>query len=208
MITVTTNISVIVKAKLEQIQALQNNPDALLRTVALAVLPEFKKRIHVDGKDSNGNQIGSYSKGYMVVRTGNYRDGEKFKKGVNAGQFKTKKSEAKGDAGVYSDRTIRLNKQTGVFTGEDKVGKNRKVYNRSNDTKVICSLTRQMENDMTIVSSGNGYGIGFLNADNRKKADYVEATYNKKILTRLTKEEKELAIKTATEFLPEYLKTV
>ncbi len=202
MIKVSTNLSVIVKAKLEQIQALQNNPDAILRTVALAVLPELKRRVHIDGKDSSGGQIGNYSKEYMVVRTGNYIDAKKDKQG----NYKSKKSEAKGDAGVYSDRTIRLDKKTGVFTGEDKVGKNRKVYNRTADTKVVISLTRQMENDLNVVPSGNGYGIGYLNPDNRKKADYVEATYKKKILTKLTTEEKELAIKTAQDFLPEYLK--
>ncbi len=204
MLSVSTNIAVVVKAKLEQIQALQNNPDAILRTVAMAVLPELKHRVHVDGKDSSGNQIGNYSKEYMVVRTGNYKDAKKDKQG----NYKAKKSEAKGDAGVYSDRTIRLNKQTGVFTGEDKVGKNRKVYNRTTDTKVVISLTRQMENDLNIVDSGNGYGIGYLNNDNRKKADYVEATYKKKILTKLTIGEKDLAIKTAQEYLPEYLKTI
>jgi hypothetical protein len=202
MIKVSTNLSVIVKAKLEQIQAIQNNPDAILRTVALAVLPELKHRVHVEGKDSSGGQIGKYSKEYMVVRTGNYKDAKKDKQG----NYKTKKSEAKGDAGVYSDRTIRLDKKTGVFTGEDKVGKNRKVYNRTADTKVIISLTRQMENDLNVIESGNGYGIGYLNPDNRKKADYVEATYKKKILTKLTTAEKELAIKTAKDFLPEYLK--
>jgi hypothetical protein len=204
MLSVSSNIGVVVKAKLEQIQALQNNPDPILRTVAMAVLPEFKHRIHIDGKDSSGGQIGNYSKEYMVVRTGNYKDAKKDKQG----NYKLKKSEAKGDAGVYSDRTIRLNKQTGVFTGEEKVGKNRKVYNRTTDTKVVASLTRQMENDLNVVESGNGYGIGYLNPDNRKKADYVEATYKKKILTKLTTVEKELAIKTAVEFTPEYLKTI
>jgi hypothetical protein len=208
MINVSTNIKAIIGAKLQQIQVLQNNPDAILRTVAMAVLPEFKHRIHIDGKDSSGSPIGTYSKEYMVVRTGNYRDAAKNKRGANAGKFKEKKSEAKGDAGVYTDRTIRLNKQTGVFTGEDKVGKNRRVYNRTADTKVIISLTRQLENDENVVPSGNGYGIGFLNKDNFNKAIWSEATYKKKIFTKLTKEEKELAIKTAQEFTPEYLKNL
>lgn len=206
MLSVNTNISVIVKAKLEQIQALKNNPDPILRTVAMAVLPEMKRRVHVDGKDSNGNQIGTYSKGYMVVRTGNYKDAAKIKRGKSAGQFKEKKRA--GEAGKYVDRIRLSNKEYGTFTGYEKTGTNRPVYNRTTDTKVVASLTRQMENDMNVVPSGNGYGIGYLNIDNRKKADYVEATYKKKILTKLTLGEKELAIKTATEFLPDYLKTI
>ncbi len=198
MITVTTNISVIIKAKLDQIKALKDNPDPILRTVALAVLPEMKFRVHVDGKDSSGGQIGTYSPGYLKLRTGNYKNAEKFSKGAKQGQNK--------NAGTFTEASIKLDKKTGVFS--DKVGQDRPKYNRSADPKVILSLTRQMENDMTVVPSGNGYGIGYLNPDNFKKATYCEATYDKKILTKLTKEEKELAKKTATDFLPEYLKTL
>lgn len=206
MITVTSNIQVVLKAKLEQIQALKNNSDPILRTVALAVLPELKHRVHVQGKDSSGGEIGTYSPGYMKVRTGNYTDGAKYKKGEKAGQFKDRKK--KGEAGVFTDRTIRLNKNVGVFTGEEKVGLNRPVYNRSTDTKVIGSLTRQMENDMNVVDTATGYGIGYLNPDNLKKAVWLDETYNKKILTKLTDGERELARKTAQEFLPEYLKQI
>jgi len=200
MISVTTNISVILKAKLNQIQELKNNPDPVLRTVALAVLPEMKHRVHVEGKDSSGGKIGTYSKGYMVLRTGAFKNADRNVKGANKGKLK--------NAGKFTDATIRLNKNTGVFTGEDKVGTARPRYNRTSDTKVILSLTRQMENDLSVVPSGNGYGIGYLNADNFKKAGYCETTYGKKILTKLTTEEKELAIRTAQEFAPEYLKTL
>lgn len=200
MISVTTNISVVIKAKLEQIQALRNNPDPILRTVALAVLPELKHRVHVEGKDSSGAQIGTYSPGYMAVRTGTFKNSERFTKGANKGQVK--------NAGTFTDATIRLNKDNGVFTGEDKVGKARPKYNRSSDTKVIFSLTRQMENDMSVVQSGNGYGIGYLNPENFKKAIWCEENYKKKVLTKLTTDEVELAKKTAIEFLPEYLKIV
>lgn len=190
MINYNSNISVVIKARLEQIQALKDNPDPILRAVALAVLPELKHRVHVDGKDSSGGQIGTYSPGYMVVRTGNYKDAARFKRGANAGQIKSKKSQAKGDAGVSKS-----------------TGQNRQTYNRTADTKVILSLTSQMEKDMSVIATGNGYGIGYLNPDNLKKARWCEATYKKKILTKLTKGEIELAKKTAVEFTPEYLKT-
>jgi hypothetical protein len=205
MLTVTSNLKVVVKAKLEQIQALQNNPDAILRTVAMAVLPEVKRRVHIDGKDSSGSAIGSYSKEYMTVRTGNYRDAARHKKGEKAGQFKDRKG--KGDAGKYTKGVDTKVFHT-IVQETSKVGLNRPVFNRTTDTKVILSLTKQMENDLSVIPSGNGYGIGYLNSDNYKKAIWCEATYNKKILTKLTKEEKELAIKTAVEFLPEYLKQI
>ena len=200
MIQVTSNISVIIRAKLAQITALKNNPDPVLRTVALAVLPELKHRVHIEGKDSSGGQIGTYSPGYMVLRTGAYKNADKFSKGAKKGQLK--------NAGKFTDATIRLNKNTGVFTGEDKVGKLRPKYNRDSSTKVILSLTRQMENDLSAVASGTGYGIGYLNPDNYKKALWCEETYKKKILTKLTKGEVELAKTTAENFTPEYLKTV
>jgi len=206
MINYSSNINIVVKAKLEQVKALKDNPDPILRTVAMAVLPEMKHRVHVEGKDSNGSQIGTYSHGYMVVRTGNYQDGAKYVKGEKKGQYKEIKKA--GDAGKFVDRIRLSNKEYGTFTGYEKTGQNRPVYNRSSDTKVILSLTRQMENDMTIVPTGRGYGIGYLNPDNLKKARWCEATYKKKILTKLTKGEVDLAKKTAQEFLPEYLKTL
>lgn len=198
MINVNTNIRVIVQGKLDQIRALKNNPDPILRTVALAVLPELKHRVHIEGKDSSGAAIGTYSPGYMVVRTGAFKNADKFSRGAKKGQNK--------NSGTFTDQKIRLNKQTGVFTGEDKVGTARPKYNRTSDTKVILSLTRQMENDMTVVQTGRGYGIGYLDPINLVKARGCEATYKKKILTKLTKGEVELAHKTAAEFLPEYLK--
>lgn len=194
MISVSTNISVVIKAKLAQLEELRKNPDPVLRTVALAVLPELKHRVHVEGKDSKGGQIGTYSPGYMAVRTGNFQDAAKITRGVNAGKFKDKKSAAKGDAGKFSKGT--------------NTGGNRQVYNRDNSTKVILSLTRQMENDLSVIPSGNGYGIGYNNPDNYKKALWADETYKKKILTKLTKEEVELAKKTAENFLPEYLKNI
>lgn len=201
MLSVSTNIGVIAKAKLEQIQALQNNPDPILRAVAMAVTPELKERVHIKGLDSNGSPIGTYSAGYMVVRTGNYKNS-----GKNDSGYRTKGNEAIFD--VKSKKAIKVKKKDGETNGSL-----RPKYNRTADTKVIISLTRQMENDLAVcenapIKTSTGYGIGYLNPDNRKKADYVEATYNKKILTKLTKEEKELAIKTATEFLTEYLKTI
>ena len=200
MINYSSNIRIIIKGKLDQIKDLKDNPDPLLRTVALAVLRALKKRVHIDGKDSTGKSIGTYSEGYMKVRTGNFLNAGKFTKGAKKGNLK--------DAGTFTDATIRLNKNTGVFTGEDKVGKPRPKYNRTADTKVILSLTRQMENGLFVVPSGNGYGIGYLNPLNRKKADYCEATYGKKILTKLTKEEIDLAKETATEFTTQYLKNL
>lgn len=179
-----SNVSVIVGQYSKKLIELGNNPDPLLRTVALTVLPEVKSRVHVEGKDSNGNPIGTYSPEYMKLRTGNYGNSKRLVKGKNKGELK----------------------DAGLITRGDKKGQPRQRYNRTADTKVILSLTRQMENDLSVLPSGNGYGIGYNNPDNYKKSQYNEETYKKKIWN-LTKEEKELAKQTAQQFTNDYLKS-
>lgn len=199
MINYNSNINVVVKARLEQIQALKENPDPILRTIALAVLPELKYRVHVQGKDSSGGQIGTYSKEYMVIRTGAFQNADRKTKGAKKGDLK--------NAGKYT-KGVNTRIYGTIVEETPKVGTNRPQYHRSDDPTVILSLTRQMENDLTVIPSGRGYGIGYLNPDNYKKAIWCEATYKKKILTKLTKDEIELAKKTAQEFVPEYLKSL
>jgi hypothetical protein len=190
MIQYTSNVSQVVRLAVKKVEGLAS--DQLLRTVAFAVLPELKKRVHIDGKASDGSQIGTYSPSYMALRTGNYQNADKHKKGKNKGKNK--------NAGTFTDRTIRLNKQTGTFTGEDKVGKARPNYHRSNDTKVILSLTRQMENDLSVIPVGQGYGIGYSNKFNFQKSQWNESTYRKRIWA-LTQGEKDLAKKVAEDFV-------
>ena len=50
-------------------------------------------------------------------------------------------------------------------------------YNRTADSKVIASLTRQMENDFSAVEDGNRIGLGFKNKTNFEKATYIEGMY-------------------------------
>lgn len=195
MITYQSNVSQIVRIQVARLNELAQ-ADQMLRTVALAVLPELKKRVHIDGKDSSGGQIGTYSPGYMKLRTGDYANSGRKSRGANKGQLK--------DAGTFTDRTIRLDKKTGVFKGEEKVGKLRPNYHRSADPKVVASLTRQMENDLSVLPVGKGYGIGYNNPHNYEKSQWVEETY-KKDIWELTKEERELAVKVANEFVNQTL---
>lgn len=185
----TSNISVIVGGLQNQLQGLKNNPEPVLRACAIAVIPEMRVRIHKDGKDSSGNQIGTYSPGYMKIRTGDFGNSKRVTRGPNKGKLK--------DSGTFTKKAA-----------EDKAGTKRPNYQRSTDPKVIVSLTRQLEQDYAIVpTENNGVGIGFNNPHNLDKARWVEETYKKPILTQLTTEEEELVERTATEFLPEYLKT-
>jgi hypothetical protein len=66
-------------------------------------------------------------------------------------------------------------------------------YKRDSDPKTIVSLTRQLENDWSVIATPKGYGIGFLNEFNLKKARYVEHIKDR-IIFNLTTEENQYAI--------------
>lgn len=172
MIKIKTNIKSVISASQDQLAQLANT-DKMLRTAATTVLFLMKDRIHSKGLDATGKPIGTYSKSYMKIRTGSFANAKRITKGANKGKLK--------DAGVFTDRTIRLDKKTGVFSGEEKVGTARPKYNRTSDTKVILSLTREMENDMKVISLKSGaYGIGFSNTHNYNKSQWAEAQYKRK----------------------------
>ncbi|WP_346236758.1 hypothetical protein ABDK00_014020 [Niabella insulamsoli] len=169
------------------------NPDGLLRTVALSVLPEMRKRVHVEGKDSTDSQIGTYSSAYMKVRTGDYANSDRVIRGKNKGKVKNAGYFTKGQNATYDVKTQKANLA-------------RPNYRRGSDTKVILSLTSQMENDMSVMATSDGYGIGYNNPFNLKKALWNEERYKKKILSALSQGEVELVITVAENYIEENLK--
>lgn len=182
MATVTTNISQVVSRVRSNFELLLNK-EYLLRPLASELIPLMKTRIHVEGQATDGGQIGTYSSEYMKVRTGNYGNSVKFVKGAKKGQIK--------NAGIFSKKKVQLyGYNQGVFIDATKDNKARPNYNRSNDTKVIISLTTQLEQDYAVVATEKGYGIGFNNKHNRDKAGWVEETYSK-IIFNLSAEEKQ-----------------
>ncbi len=163
----------LISARLEDI-----NIKELTALQASTIMAEMRKRIHVQGKDSNDTQIGVYTPAYMKVRTGLYSDAKKAKKGVKSAGKATK--------------------------GANKGGERAK-YQRGSDTKVILSLTRQMESDMVIIPFENGCGIGYTNETNFKKSQYNEKTYRKNIFN-LTKKEREFIFEIGQGYIEEKLK--
>lgn len=65
-------------------------------------------------------------------------------------------------------------------------------YKRTADKKIIVSLTRQLENDWSVIATEKGYGIGFLNSFNFQKASWVEQNKGKTIF-KLSESEREHA---------------
>lgn len=176
MITFQSNLQQVIKDVLMRIQAV--NSTDMLRQVAVDLLPVVKDRIHERGLDASGNPIGTYSEGYMKVRTGNFGNASRKTRGKSKGELK----------------------DAGVFTRGNNKGQLRPKYNRTNDTKVVISLTRQMENDFSIQPTDTGYGLGYNNADNALKVEYVENIYKKKIFA-LTADEIAAAYASAQEFI-------
>ncbi|GHT33573.1 hypothetical protein FACS189434_08020 [Bacteroidia bacterium] len=160
----TINITGIdeVKNKLEQLK--NSEIDNILLAIATRLQGDIHKRVHVDGLDSDGSPIGTYSKDYMKVRTGNYPE-TTLKSGKNKGNFREKKKTG----------------QAGVFTKGKNKGKSRPTYNRKNDTAVILSLSTQMEESMNVQEVAGGYGIGYSNELAYNKAIWNEARYKKDI---------------------------
>lgn len=66
--------------------------------------------------------------------------------------------------------------------------KQRKKSGRGESTKVIVSLTRELENDWSVLETTNGYGIGFTNSFNADKLRWVEENKKKDISSLSAKE--------------------
>lgn len=151
MFALDSNIDSVITLVTAQLESIDIREMTALQ--ATSVMGEMRKRIHVDGKASDGSQIGSYSPGYIKVRSG-----------------------------VFQSPVI--------ARGRNKGGA-REKYNRGSDAKVILSLTRQMEGDLTVIPLDDGTGIGYNNVDNFNKSQWAEKTYGKKIF-HLTEREREI----------------
>lgn len=172
MIDISSNITEVVQNITSSLNDITNE-DQVMRVVAQSLVTEVHDRIHERGEDSNSSQIGEYSNSYMALRTGNYKNADKTKKG------KLK------NAGTYTEKA-----------GAERSGTNRPKYNRTDDKKIILSLTRQMENDFSVIATDNGYGLGYHNDENFNKSQWAEKNYNKKIFD-LTEWEKEKVVQVA-----------
>lgn len=191
MVTVTINLKEKLKGLSDKLQK-AFEPHNIERAMAVGLLPIVHDRIHVQGKASDGSQIGTYSEAYMKVRTGNYANATKFSKGKNKGKNKDSGKFTKGE-------------KSGLLPGSP-FAEARPHYNRSSDTTVVLSLTRQMENDFVAdVTTDETWALGWLNKLSQDKADWAEETYKKKIFD-LTIEEQKTALDIAEATVNDLLK--
>ena len=191
MITVNTNIGEIFGNLKNKVAALAppNGFDKMLRSMAISTAGYMAYRIHTLGQDSKGAQIGTYSKGYMKVRTGKFATNQVYKSGKRKGETKP----------------------TGVFTKGKNKGAPRPKYNRTDDTKIIFSLTRQMENDFSLketkepIKTATGYGVGFKNRANADKYGWLNEKYP--TVYELSEQEKKKVRDIAEDFIANAFQT-
>lgn len=83
---------------------------------------------------------------------------------------------------IHIDGVAADGSQIGTYN-KDYLSLRQRKYKRTSDSKIIVSLTRQLENDWNVIATDDGYGIGFLNSHNFDKARWVEANKDKKIFS-------------------------
>lgn len=93
--------------------------------------------------------------------------------------------------------------QIGTYN-KDYLSLRKRKFQRSGDSKIIVSLTRQLENDWNVIATNQGYGIGFLNSHNFDKARWVEAIKSKKIFF-LSPDEQQYVNETVTQLVKDAL---
>lgn len=94
-----------------------------------------------------------------------------------------------GQIGTYNNSYLRLRQSK---------------YKRDASSKVIVSLTRQLENNWSVIATQDGYGIGFTNPFNLKKARWVETGKGKTIFS-LSKNEQNYAVERINELVSDAL---
>ena len=138
--TITDNFAIVLADVMGKVSSLAN-PETVSRAAASAVLPELRDRIHGEGKNENGAQIGTYSLSYLKLR--------------------------------------------------------QSKYNRTSDSSVVASLTRQLENSYILGADGNSYGISVATPLSVDKIKWLTDRYGD--LWMLTKEEEKIALDAAKE---------
>lgn len=106
--------------------------------------------------------------------------------------------------------------QIGTYTNPYLKRRQNKPYNRTSDSKIIFSLTRNMETQFSVIATAKGYGLGWTDSGggsglskgkttNFDKANFLEQRFGK--VYSLTSKEKEQVKKTTEEFLKQSLNT-
>jgi hypothetical protein len=189
-IVVKTNFNTIFSSLTDTIESLQvgkDNYDGVIRTVATTSLAQIRRRIHEEGKASDGNDIGQYSNKPLYVSI-KANPGRSF--GAPTG--KTGRSVFASGAKEGQSHT---SKYFGAGYDEFKTS-----IGRNQLKKVNLFLSGTLANQFLVIDTANGYGLGWQNAEKFEIAKGMEKKYGKKIYA-LTEDEKKLATEVAVNYL-------
>lgn len=191
MITAKSNIKEVISGIIGKLDSLQPGGvgyGSTMREVATTMRAEMGRRIHSEGKNAQGSDIGNYSTKPMYVSV-SANPGRSFGRPIG----KTGKSKFAGGKKKGQDHKSRY------FSGgynqyKTAIGRNRLG-------KVNLSLSGQQASQFSIAETPKGYGLGWANAEMQKRAGYQEKKYGK--IWGLTQQEKELANKIAQKKIQE-----
>ena len=165
MIKLEVNLSGItnVLAAIEGIK-LDNSESSILRTASLSVLGGMRNRIQIFGLDSTGTKIGNYSKkpAYFLMSQSNAKIGRPLGKEFNG----TRRSKFASGERKGQDHKSRYFPD-GYFGWKTKMGANKLGT-------VNLTLTGTFLNQMTILPSSKGWGIGWADIAFTERAQYFQ----------------------------------
>ena len=70
-----SNLGIVTAQIIAKLQVLKDR-EYLLQPLCFDIIDKMTNRIHVDGKASNVSPIGTYSMGYMAIRTGVFKNSD------------------------------------------------------------------------------------------------------------------------------------
>jgi len=136
--------------------------DKAIRTASTNMLGDFVQRIHVDGKASDGTEIGKY--GTKPIYINPINSPQKFK--------------PEGKTGKTTFEKTGQPHKTKYFDGGYKAF--RETVGQVSD-KVVLTLSGGLQNQLSVIPTDNGYGLGWQNEEMFKRANALEIKYGKQI---------------------------
>lgn len=178
MIRAESNIREVVAnytARLNSLNKGGQGYDSTMREVATTMRGEISRRIHSEGENANGGDIGRYSTNPIYVSVA-ANAGRSFGRPIG----KTRKS--KFETGKKKGQDHRSRYFAGGYNEyKTAIGRNRLG-------KVNLSLSGQMANQFSIIATSDGYGLGWSNTEMFERARHLEKKYGQ--VWALTPDEK------------------